>query len=86
MSPTEQAYGRQWEPPRFEAGRTPKGGTVLRISFAGGQSVTEWDGSDTDAEVIANSYADTSALNSEWDYWVHGGGWKEWSGNNPPTS
>ena len=39
--------------------------------------VTEWDGSEDEAQEIVDSNAETSAYNSEWDYWVQGGGWKE---------
>ena len=42
----------------------------LGIYFGGGRSVTDWDGTVADAESIVDSCAETSALNSEWDYWV----------------
>jgi hypothetical protein len=70
MSATERAYAREWKPPRFEVGRTPDGSRLLRISFAGGQRVTGWDGSGPDADAIVEEYAESSADDVEWDYWV----------------
>jgi hypothetical protein len=86
MSLSERAYAEEWRPPRFEVGRTPAGRAVLAIDFGGGRSVIDWDGSDADAEAIVDSCAETAAVNNEWDYWVHGGGWKEWPGEASPPS
>jgi len=85
MSATERADALRWKPPRFEVGVTPSGGRVLGIHFGGRSSVTEWDGTVADAECIVDSFAETSAADIEWDYWVQGGGWKEWKGDAPPT-
>jgi hypothetical protein len=78
MAPTEGAYAEGWKAPRFEVGTTPKGFRLFVINFAGGRTVTEWDGSEGEAEEIVDSDAQRSAYNSEWDNWVQGGGWKEW--------
>jgi hypothetical protein len=80
MTPSERTYADGWPPPRFEVGVTPKGERVLAVVFGGGRSVTDWDGSEADAAEIVESCADTSAVNSEWDYWVQDDGWKEWRG------
>lgn len=78
MSPTERAYAEGWRAPRFEIGITPDGGQVFVINFAGGRSLPEWNGSEAEAQEIVDSCAESSAYNSQWDYWVQGRGWKEW--------
>ncbi len=85
MTPSERTYAEEWPPPQFDIGITPRGGRVLAVAFGGGRSITDWDGSDVNAEEIIDSCAETNALNSEWDYWVQGGGWKEWKGDGPPS-
>src|SRR3981081_1105725 len=55
MSASERAYAEEWESPRFEVGTTPTGNLVLAIHFAGGRSVTGWDGSEADAESIVDT-------------------------------
>lgn len=46
------------------------GGRLLAATFGGRRAVTGWDGSEVDAEQIIDSFAETSADDSEWDYWV----------------
>jgi hypothetical protein len=84
MSPAEQSYAEGWPPPRFEVGVTPKGNRVLAVVFMGGRSIADWDGSEAEAELITESCAETKAIDSAWDYWVQGGGWKEWRGGPLP--
>lgn len=81
MSANERSYADGWDPPTFEVGVTASGIRVLRIGFAGAWSAEEWDGSEPDAFEIVDIAAETSAWGSEADYWEHGDGWKEWSGD-----
>ena len=82
MSPSEREYAEGWGPPCFDVGVTPRGNRVLRITFAGGSSTTDWSGSEAEAHEIADSVATTSAYDSETDFWVNGGGWRSRSSDD----
>jgi hypothetical protein len=71
-------------PVEVEAGETSGGQRVLRFRFAGTTTNVEWDGSERDAEELVDDLAENAALNVGGDYWVHGGGWKEWNGTPEP--
>jgi len=86
MSPTECAYTADWSPPRLEIGISPRGDRLLAIVFGGSRTVMGWDGTTADAQQIIDDCAEASATNSESDFWMHGGGWKEWRSDDSPMS
>ncbi len=78
LSTGERNYLNGYVPVRIGAGRTPAGLRVLRFEF-GNTTTIEWDGSEQDAEEIVDQIAENAAENAAGDYWIAGGGWKEWN-------
>ncbi|MDQ1392629.1 MAG: hypothetical protein QOF30_1606 [Acidimicrobiaceae bacterium] len=69
----ELQYAVGNKPPGMEVGTEPDGSHVLRISFGGTVTMTNWDGTPEDAMSVVNNFAATAADNVSADYWVTGG-------------
>lgn len=66
----ESEYVAFYKPPLIDVGTEPDGGLVLRISFAGTVTMTDWDGTSEQAQTVISNFAVNGAENSSSSYWV----------------
>jgi hypothetical protein len=85
MTAEERTYAEELGPVAIDVGISPKGLRLLRLNFAGSEGSADWDGTESEAEELIDSEADRQCSDVGYDYWVHGGGWKQWNENPPST-
>ncbi len=70
LSGGEPEYATGYGPPQVEVGTEPGGEQLLRISFGGGVTLMEWDGTEENADAIIQGVAANDAYGASADYWL----------------
>lgn len=54
---------------------------AIKLTFFGGQTWLEWDGTDDDARSLVRGLAESAAGNVSGDFWIQGEGWRSQTGD-----
>jgi hypothetical protein len=70
--------------PRIEVCRVGDA-AAIKLTFFGGQTWVQWDGTDDDARAQVRDLADMAAANVSGDFWINGEGWRSRTESGEPS-
>ena len=75
LTAEEREYTDRYATPRIDVGSEPDGERLLRLSFAGAETLMGWDGTQDEASSLVAGVAANAAISSSADYWL-AEGWR----------